>query len=127
MSANDVMYGFDTTDPQDQKWIDRLAKYKKSRALGVPHDLVRHTKKTKVGRDFVKPLAGAMVADQPYSAQELCGVLGTGWTPRRVASKLNSLGRVEAKHGGNRVFGRPVDGQYSLTQRMKDALMDVAL
>jgi len=127
MPANDVMFGFDTADPQDQKWIDRLAKYKKSRALGVPHDLVRHTKRTKVGRDFVKPLAGNMVADQPYSAQELCAFLGTGWTPRRVASKLNSLGRVEAKHGGTRVFGRPVDGKYSLTQGMKNALLEVAV
>jgi hypothetical protein len=124
MAANDVLYGFDTTDAQDQKWIDRIAKYKKSRAMGVPHDLVRHTKRTKVGQDFAVRLAQAMNPDQPYSAHDLCRLLGPGWTPRRVASKLNSLGRVEARHGGIRVFGRPADGQYSMSPKMRDALLD---
>ena len=127
MPANDVSIGFDFLDPQDQKWIDRIVKYKRSRSLGVPHDLVRHTKRTKVGQDFVLPCARAFVADQPYSAAQVCVLLGTGWTPRKVASKLNSLGRVEAKHGGIRVFGRPVDGQYTLTQKMIDALNDTTI
>lgn len=99
-------------------------KYKQSRALGVPHDLVRHTKRTKVGRDFVQPCARAFVADQPYTAAQICELLGTGWTPKRVASKLNTLGRIEAKHGGTKVFGRPAAGQYTLTQKMIDALND---
>lgn len=127
MSANDVMFGFDSEDSQDQKWIERVLKYKKSRAMGVPFDLVRHTKRTKVGQDFVLPCAKVFVPDQPYTALEICRLLGAGWTPKKVASKLNSLGRVEAKHNGIRVFGRPSDGQYALTQKMIDAMNDPSL
>lgn len=124
MPTNDITFGFDCSDAQDQKWIDRVMKYKRARALGVPHDLVRHTKRTKVGRIFVLPCARAFVADQPYTAAQICEILGAGWTPKKVASKLNTLGRIETKYGGTKVFGRPVDGEYSLTQKMIDALND---
>lgn len=125
--AIDILYGFDTTDPQDQRWIERLAAYKRSRALGVPHDLVRRVKRTKVGREFVDPLARAMTPGQSYSAAQLAALLGPGWTPRRVASKFNSLGKPESRYGGVRIFERPADGQYALTEAMRNALLDTTL
>ena len=127
MPANDVTFGFDSLDVQDQKWIERIMRYKRSRALGVPHDLVRHTKRTKVGAEFVLPCARMFVADQPYTAAQICLLLGAGWSPKRVASKLNTLGRIEKKHGGIQVFGRPMAGHYTLTQKMLDALNDATV
>jgi hypothetical protein len=80
-------------------------------------------KRARVGQNFVMPLAQQMTANQSYSAQQLAGMLGQGWTAKKVAAKLNVLGRPE-KRFHSRIFTRPQPSSYSLTQQMKDALLD---
>src|ERR1700722_6422908 len=96
--AFDISISFDMTDPQDKAWTDRILDYKRSRALGIPHDLVARVKRTKVFRDFVEPLAKSMSDNQPYTAAQMAGLLGTDWTTRKIVSKLNSLGRPETRY-----------------------------
>jgi hypothetical protein len=119
----DVSFAFDMADTQDKLWIDRIMDYKRNRALGVPHDLVRRVKRTKVFRDFIEPLARAISAGQQYTAAQLAGMLGAGWTTGRVKSKLFVLGRPESRYGA-RIFDRPSSGHYSLTAAMKEALLN---
>jgi hypothetical protein len=121
--AIDILFGFDSTDAQDQQWIQRLQRYKETRATGVPIGLVRRVKRSGVGSTFVEPLARQMTANQPYTAVQLAGMLGQGWTAKRVASKLNVLGKPEKRYSA-RIFARPQPGSYALTQQMKDALLD---
>jgi hypothetical protein len=119
----DILFGFNSQDPQDQEWIARLNRYKQSRATGVPLELVRRVRRARVGQLFVVPLARQMIPNQPYSAHQLAGMLGQGWTAKKVATKLNVLGRPEKRHRA-RVFTRPQPGSYSLTEQMKAALLD---
>jgi hypothetical protein len=119
----DVFFGFDSTDPDDQRWVARIMGYKQGRATGVPVDLVRRVKKAKVGQIFVVPLAQAMTPGQQYSAAHLAAILGEGWTPRRVAAKFNVMGRPEKRYQ-TRIFQRPAPGAYALSPAMRDAILD---
>jgi hypothetical protein len=121
--AIDTFFGFDSSDKDDNRWIARVLAYRQGKATGVPVGLVSRVKGTKVGKTFVLPLAQAMTVGQSYSAHQLAGMLGQGWTPRKVAAKLNVLGRPEKKFAA-RIFQRPQPGSYALTQPMKDALLD---
>ena len=121
--AVDTFFGFDSTDPDDARWVNRILAYKQGRASGVPVDLVKRVKKAKVGRTFVVPLAQAMTPGQQYTAAQLAGILGQGWTPKRVAAKFNVMGRPEKRHHA-RIFQRPAPGTYALTQAMRDAILD---
>ena len=123
--AADIFFGFDSTDPDDRKWITRITAHKQGKANGVPIDLVRRINQTGVGKSFVDPLVKTMVPGQQYTAQQLATILGTGWTPKRVASKLNVMGRPEKKFGV-RIFQRPSPGTYGIAQAMKDAILDPA-
>jgi hypothetical protein len=126
--AIDTFFGFDSTDIEEQRWISRILAYRRGKATGVPIDLVKRVKCSKVGRTFVSPLASAITPNQSYSAQDLAtilnnnGTIGT-WTPKKVAAKLNVLGRPE-KRFGTRIFTRLAAGSYTLTQPMKDAILD---
>jgi hypothetical protein len=86
---------------------------------------VKRVKKAKVGRIFVIPLARAISAGQGYSAAHLAGFLGTGWTPKKVAAKLNVLGRPEKRFNA-RIFQRPAPGSYALSPEMRAAILDPA-
>ena len=119
----DTFFGFDSADPDDARWINRILAYRQGRASGVPVDLVKRVKKAKVGRIFVIPLAQAMTPGQQYTAAQLAGILGAGWTPKRVAAKLNVMGRPE-KRFNVRIFQRPAPGTYALSQSMRDAILD---
>lgn len=125
--AIDTFFGFDSTDVEEQRWINRILAFRRGKATGVPIDLVKRVKRSKVGRTFVSPLASAITANQAYSAQDLATILNglgsTGWTPKKVAAKLNVLGRPE-KRFGTRIFTRLAAGSYTLTQPMKDAILD---
>jgi hypothetical protein len=121
--ALDTFLGFDSSDPDDARWIQRILTHKRGKAVGVPVDLVKRVKRSKVGRTFVTPLASAINPGQGYSAQDLANILGTGWTPKKVAAKLNVLGRPE-KRFGVRIFARSAPGSYTLTPAMKDAILD---
>ncbi|HET6576407.1 MAG TPA: hypothetical protein VFG68_22600 [Fimbriiglobus sp.] len=117
----DTTYGFDSSDPQDRVWIDKIHTYKHGRALGVPAELIRYVRTKKVGQVFVIPAALAMVAGQSYSAAQLAALLGADWTPKRVRNALNHLGKPEKRHKA-RIFTRPIPGQYAVTQPVKDAI-----
>lgn len=119
----DTFFGFDSTDPDDARWVNRILVYRQGRATGVPVDLVRRVKKAKVGRIFVMPLAQAMNPGQQYTAAQLAEILGTGWTPKRVAAKLNVMGRPE-KRFNTRIFQRKSPGTYALSPAMRDAILD---
>ena len=121
--AADVFFGFDSSDPDDRKWIDRIIANKQGKATGVPVDLVRRINNTRVGKFFVDPLAKAMTPGKQYSAQQLAELLGTGWTPKKVASKFNVMGRPEKKFGV-RIFQRPAPGTYAIAEQMKEAILD---
>jgi hypothetical protein len=121
--AIDTFFGFDSSDLEDQRWIARIMAHRRSKATGVSIDLVKRVKRARVGEIFVVPLANAITPSQSYSAQDLANILGAGWTPKRVAAKLNVLGRPE-KRFGSRIFTRPVPGAYTLSQAMKDAILD---
>jgi hypothetical protein len=123
--AADVFFGFDSSDPDDRKWIARIIANKQGKATGVPVDLVRRINQTGVGKSFVDPLVRVMVIGQQYTALQLAALPGTDWTPKRVASKLNAMGRPEKKHSV-RIFQRPAPGTYAITQQMKDAILDPA-
>lgn len=123
--AVDTFFGFDSTDKDDARWISDILKYRRDKASGVPLNLIRRVKRSWVGRTFVSPLAQAMTPGQAYSAAQLAAMLGTSWTAKKVASKLNVLGRPE-KRFGVRIFARPTPGNYSLTQAMRDAILDPA-
>ena len=119
----DMFFGFDSTDPDEQRWVARIMAYKQGRATGVPVDLVRRVKKAKVGQIFVIPLAQAMTPGQQYNAAQLAEILGEGWTPRRVAAKFNVMGRPEKRYH-TRIFQRPAPGTYGLSPAMRDAILD---
>jgi hypothetical protein len=121
--AVDTFFGFDTGDQEDARWISRILEYKKGRASGVPVGLVRRVKKAKVGQTFVLPLASAMTPDQHYTAAQLAGILGEGWTAKRVAAKFNVMGRPEKRYN-TRIFERPEPGTYALKPAMRDAILD---
>jgi hypothetical protein len=121
--AIDTFFGFDSGDPDDLRWISRILAHKRGKATGVFVDLVKRVKRSKVGRTFVIPLANAINPGQAYSAQDLATLLGTGWTPKKVAAKLNVMGRPEKRYG-TRIFKRPAPGSYTLTQPMKAAILD---
>ena len=125
--AIDTFFGFDSGDSDDQRWISRILAHRRGKASGVSVDLVKRVKRSKVGTIFVIPLAGAINPGQAYSAQDLATILnglgGPAWTPKRVAAKLNVLGRPEKRFGA-RVFTRPAPGQYTLTHAMKAAIQD---
>ncbi len=121
--AFDTFFGFDSGDLDDLRWINRILAHKRGKAIGVPVDLVRRVKRAKVGRTFVVPLAGAITPGQAYTAQDFANILGAGWSPKKVAAKLNVMGRPE-KRFGTRVFSRTAPGSYTLTQAMKDAILD---
>jgi hypothetical protein len=105
--------------------IATINAYKKGRSLGIPLNLVKKVKRARVGQTFVIPLARAMTVGQNYTAAGLAAMLGTGWTARRVASKLNTLGRPESRDpSGVRIFERPISGRYSMTAAMRAAMID---
>ena len=105
---NDTNFSFDSSDPQDSKEIERIVAYKRGRSLGIPLDLVKRVKRAKVGQIFVIPVARAITVGQQYTAAGLAALLGTGWTARRVASKLNTLGRPESRDpSAVRIFDPP--------------------
>lgn len=118
---------FDSTDPRDQRLLDIIIADRRQRTSGVAIPLVQRVKNSRVGQIFVVPLANAITPGQSYSAQDLATILngngGTTWTPKRVAAKLNVLGRPE-KRFGSRIFTRTSPGQYTLTAAMKTAILD---
>jgi hypothetical protein len=121
--AIDTFFGFDSSDVEDARWISRVLAYRQGRASGVPLGLVRRVKRAKVGAIFVTPLANAMTPDQHYTAAQLAGILGEGWTAKRVAAKLNVLGRPEKRYNA-RIFQRPAPGTYALTPAMQNAILN---
>lgn len=127
----DVTFGFDSSDPHDQVVIEMINAYKNSRlrqGVGPSNNEVhfaRHILATKTGRLFVTPLLSQMSTDARYTASEMGRMLGAGWTPSKVASKLRVLGRPEKTYGV-RLFERVNENEYRLSQSMKEALMQAA-
>jgi hypothetical protein len=117
----DVLVGFNSADPDDAADLQRLITRRHRRQQGLPVALLEHVAKTKAGRTFVKPLVSVMTAGSLYSAQQLANLLGAGWTPRRIASKLCVLGRPEKRHRAQ-IFERHQNDMYSISAEMKAAI-----
>lgn len=114
-----VLLSFDPSDPLDAADLRRIIARRGSNGLSELIDhVVNHCE---VGDNFVKPLVARMTPGIHYTAIQLAHLLGTGWTPRRVASKLCVLGRPEKEYN-IRIFERVSDGVYSITPQMKTAI-----
>jgi hypothetical protein len=118
----DVLLGLNSGDPEDSADLQRIIDRRRRRQQGVPTALLGHVAKTKAGTTFVKPLATAMTPGVRYNARGLAGLLGSGWTPRRVASKLCVLGRPE-KRFQTKIFERHENDTYSISAEMKAAIV----
>ena len=95
----------------------------------TPHLLIEHLKETQTYRDFLRPLAAAINADQDYTAEGLGQLFTPTLTARQVAAAIAKIGKPEKRYGGRVIQRRNPTGslsgrlRYSITEEVRDALL----